>query len=136
MPAPPQTDSPPTPRVALNGAIQVPVDTDPVGIGARSWQILPLPRTAAPRAAADVAMGDWDALFDAVTARLAALAAQSGAWIFRPHVLECVAALEQLHASLTHERAHSRRLELELGQVQLTQAQLRTELACRLAARP
>jgi hypothetical protein len=121
--------------MALNGKSYVPVETDPVAIDARPWQILPPPRTVVPRAAADIAMRDWDALFDAVTARLASLAARSRAWEFRPDVQECVAALEQLHASLTHERARSRRLELELTDLQLTQARLRAELACSRAAR-
>ncbi len=73
----------------------------------------------------DMAVEDWDALFRAVEVRLrstvgeplAVAAPQTqvyGAAVgVQTIVLECVAALEQLHTALKHERA--RREQLELG---------------------
>lgn len=73
-----------------------------------------LPTDAPPTASADVAIGDWDALFRAVKDRLRATAgtlsaaatepaAQGAPGRARASVLECVAALDQLHLTLTHE---------------------------------
>ena len=75
---------------------------------------------------ADVALDDWDALFDAVKMRLTQLATgrtepsatgpggdtAGDVARLRGDVLECVAALNQLHTTLTHE--DSRRGELNL----------------------
>ena len=76
---------------------------------------------AAPRASAPlpcprshVAIGDWDAMFGAVTARLSLIVAKplattaasqpaDAADRIRVAVLECVAALDQLHATLKFE---------------------------------
>ena len=73
-----------------------------------------LPTDAPPAASADVAIGDWDALFRAVKDRLRATAGALSAAATEPaahgtpgraqaSVLECVAALDQLHLTLTHE---------------------------------
>lgn len=73
-----------------------------------------LPAEAPPAASADVAIGDWDVLFRAVTDRLRATAgalsvaasdpaARDAPGRSQADVLECVAALEQLHLTLTHE---------------------------------
>lgn len=55
---------------------------------------------------ADVAIDDWDDLFDAVKARLRLAVSESrrgtGA-SFQASVLECAAALDQLHAMMRHE---------------------------------
>ncbi|MDE2627701.1 MAG: GGDEF domain-containing protein [Burkholderiales bacterium] len=70
--------------------------------------------TDAPVASADVAIGDWDLLFRAVKDRLRATAGTLSAAAASPaacgapaqaqaSVLECVAALDQLHLTLTHE---------------------------------
>jgi hypothetical protein len=47
----------------------------------------------------------WDELFNAVCARLELLAQHSAEPPLQAGVLECVAALEQLHASFRDERA-------------------------------
>src|SRR5487761_2595213 len=83
-----------------------------------------LPAEAPPAASADVAIGDWDVLFRAVTDRLRATAgalsvaasdpaARDAPGRSQADVLECVAALEQLHLTLTHEldRCRSRTLD-------------------------
>lgn len=69
----------------------------------------------------DITIEDWDALFGAVEARLRMtvgepLAAPTGAHAHdaavgvQTIVLECVAALEQLHTALTHERGRREQL--------------------------
>lgn len=69
---------------------------------------------AAPGPSCDVAIGDWDELFRAVKARLRSTAGELSAAATEPAVhdaarwaqasmLECVAALDQLHLTLTHE---------------------------------
>lgn len=66
------------------------------------------------RPRSQVAIGDWDAMFGAVTARLVLIVAEplpttaasrpaDAADRIRVAVLECVAALDQLHATLKHE---------------------------------
>ena len=97
-------------------------------------------------AAVDVSMTDWDALFSAVRARLRLtvgprLAAPNGPQQQREpevriaaSVLECVAALDQLHATLSHEQARRGQLERELFDAQTALAQLRGELAGTRAA--
>jgi diguanylate cyclase (GGDEF)-like protein len=68
----------------------------------------------------DVSMTDWDALFDAVKERLRlvahpATAGDSAAQaLAQRDVLECVAALDQLHITLRHEFGRSQRIEREL----------------------
>jgi hypothetical protein len=62
-----------------------------------------------PDESADVAIQDLDILFAAVTARLRSLAepwpgnAATEAARIRSSILECVQALEQLHATAMHE---------------------------------
>jgi hypothetical protein len=51
----------------------------------------------------------WDELFNAVCARLEQLAQRSAEPALQAGVHECVAALAQLHASFTDERARHRR---------------------------
>lgn len=88
----------------------------------------------------DVAIGDWDELFSAVEARLtstvgellAALPETSAllsAIRIRTSVLECVAALHQLHATVTHELARRQRLVVELTDTQAALAEVRAEIA-------
>jgi hypothetical protein len=73
----------------------------------------------------DIDVGDWDELFRAVTTRLRVtvgepLAATSDAWVLDMEgriqviVLECVAALEQLHTALTDERDRREQFEREV----------------------
>ena len=82
-----------------------------------------------------IAVGDWDALFCAVEARLRMTVGERLATTPAPQphddagrvqivVLECVAALEQLHRALTYERGLRLQLEQEisLAQAALTRA--------------
>jgi diguanylate cyclase (GGDEF)-like protein len=59
---------------------------------------LPLPPFGSPNTG--IAPGDWDLMLEAVTARLRTHSTSRQAVM-----LECAAALEQLHAALHHERA-------------------------------
>jgi hypothetical protein len=79
----------------------------------------------APQAepSSDVAIEDWDILLDAVKARLKLTVGeepgpqgQDEARRVRDSVLECVAALDQLHTTMTHEldRARSVRHRTDL----------------------
>ena len=74
----------------------------------------PLASAPLPRPRSDVAIGDWDEMFRAVTARLRLIVAEplgttaasqpaDGADRIRVAVLGCVAALDQLHATLKDE---------------------------------
>ena len=74
-------------------------------------------------------IGDWDELFRAVTSRLRLtvgepLVATPEAWVHdiadgvQVIVLECVAALDQLHAALTHERGRREQIEREVFNAQ------------------
>jgi hypothetical protein len=71
-----------------------------------------------PEESTDVAIADLDLLFVAVTARLRSLAeprsgnAGTEAGRIRAGVLECVQALEQLHATAMHEVARLHGLEV------------------------
>jgi diguanylate cyclase (GGDEF)-like protein len=78
----------------------------------------------------DVVVGDWDLLFDAVTTRLRHTAVEARFAFDAPHdaVLDCVQALEQLHASLGQERQRGKRLEQELRHAQAVLALTRFEL--------
>ena len=93
---------------------------------------------------ADVAVEDWDVMYGAVTARLrAAVGAHRHAPALsntedttlrlRADVIECVVALELLHATLVHEVGRRRRLELDAFDVRAALALARAELA---ATRP
>ena len=99
-----------------------------------------MPYSPADSGASDVAIGDWDTLFSAVEARLtatvgeliAALPATSASTCanqVRVSVLECVAALHQLHATMAHELARRQRIELDLADARGALAQARIELA-------
>ena len=81
-----------------------------------STNVLAFGRAAPPARSPDIAPEDWDDLFGAVRQRLRDAVAQAPAPTtgsrpdeplarVRASVLECVAALDQLHASLRHELA-------------------------------
>ncbi len=96
-------------------------------------------RTAAEGAVpTDVALVDWSALMSAVKDRLERLADQplpAGASAalslatVGDGLRECVAALDQLQATLVHELARRPRLELEVFDLQTGLSQARAELA-------
>ena len=77
----------------------------------------------------DASVQDWDMMFRAVEERLSSavgkvlvatpgLEPQTAAALVQTIVLECVAALDQLHAALTHERRRRHQLEQETGDAQ------------------
>lgn len=89
--------------------------------------------------ARDVAVGDWDDLMNAVKVRLRETVAEAtletsepalehAAEAMRTSVLECVAALDQLHSTLVHELGRCRQLKLEVLSAQSALAQARSEL--------
>ena len=119
----------PKTRAAPKGVLAATAEAESVRIGAWQCPLLPLTRTSAAQQTTDVAMSDWDDLFDAITARLVSLAAGTGAGSVQRDVLECVAAMEQLHSTLTRERLRARLLEFDLIDMELEQLQLRAELA-------
>lgn len=77
----------------------------------------PLSNAVLPRSRSDIVIEDWDDLFDAVTARLRSVIAERHATSaespspeadrIRVNVLECVEALDQLHAALKEELGRS-----------------------------
>ncbi len=83
----------------------------------------------------DILLGDLDALFCAVTARLRRIADGSGAPAIdaedrrRVGVLECATALDQLHEMLAHEIERRHRLEQLVSDAQAALARTPTELA-------
>ena len=81
----------------------------------------------------DVAVGDLDLLFCAVKERLRAIVDEGYAMACVPAMLEpaghvrvgvldCVAALDQLHLTLSHELARRQQLERVIGEAQATLA--------------
>ncbi|HSV52812.1 MAG TPA: GGDEF domain-containing protein [Burkholderiaceae bacterium] len=82
---------------------------------------------------------DWDLLFSAIKAKLKLLVGEERVgtgtrfieerhdWI-RDNVLECVAAMDLLHAALKHERAQLSQLELEVSEAHAMLAHARAEL--------
>jgi diguanylate cyclase len=111
-------------------------EVDDAGIAAAAT---PPALTALAEVASDVAIGDWDDLLSAVKARLrltvGALPASTpepqahdAAARTQASVLECVAALDQLHTTLTHELGRRQQLELEVFDAQTALAQARAEL--------
>ena len=80
----------------------------------------------------DVAIGDWDVLLDAVKARLRSIAGEMPAGSTEPQqhtgVLECVAALDQLHTTLRHETGRRHRLEQDMGEARVSLERAREEL--------
>jgi len=91
---------------------------------------LPLtpPRRPLVPAPSDVAMRDWDDLFDAVGACLTTMAGQGVAHGLRAGMLDCVAAMAQLQASMDRERVRNQQLELDLFDARSALAQTRVEL--------
>ena len=99
----------------------------------------PAPRASAAELAFDVAIGDWEDLLSAVKSRLSATAGalldgppdqhpEHAAARTQASVLECVAALDQLHITLRHELARGAQLEQELADLQSSLAHARREL--------
>ena len=99
-----------------------------------------MPYSPADSGTSDVAIADWDTLFSAVEARLtstvdeliAALPATSASTCanqVRISVLECVAALHQLHSTVAHELARRQCIEIDLADAHRALAQARIELA-------
>lgn len=93
-----------------------------------------------PRLPPDVAIQDWDELLSAVEMRLRLTADALPCSVpgLQSHdtlggaqadVLECVAALDQLHTTLMNELGRRRQLELEVFDAQTALAQARVELA-------
>jgi len=90
----------------------------------------------------DIDIGDWDELFHAVTSRLRLTVgepldaapetqAHDAAGGVQVIVLECVAALDQLHTALTHERGRREQLEREIFNAQAALARaLANSSAC------
>lgn len=88
----------------------------------------------------DIRLCDWNDLFSAVKARLrdtvgervtvrTLLTAPARASQVQASVLECVAALDQLHATMLQELARSSELELQVFDAQIALASVRAELA-------
>lgn len=111
-------------RMVLDGLV---IDTTPT----------PLSRAPLPSLPADVAIGDLDDLLGAVKGRLTltvaepltALRANDEARHIQASVLDCVAALDQLHMTLRHEFGRRQQLELEAFDARTALAQARAELA-------
>jgi len=85
----------------------------------------------------DVAVVDWDDLFNAVTARLQQVVGSSrppellpsgDADLIRTQVLQCVAALEQLQTTMSHYIERGRVLDLDMATTQGALTQARAEL--------
>ncbi len=134
----PEAKSPhPGPGMAARHPVPVrgPIDAVQAADG-----VAALARKLAPGLPIDVAIGDRDALLCAVNERLVQAVGARMAEKSRPldagtasqlqaDVLECVAALEQLHATLAQELGRRQQLELELFDARSALAQARAELA-------
>ena len=128
-----QTDAPP---IAYKRAM-VPKDTSKI----QHLGLAALGHEASPASASnDVAVGDWDDLFNAVQARLRLtvdewLATGNGNDPPDPSVrmnsvmLECAGALDQLHGTLVNEAGRRHQLELAIADSHAALAQARIELA-------
>jgi diguanylate cyclase (GGDEF)-like protein len=92
-----------------------------------------------PPRSRDVAVEDWDALMNAVKARLESAvadlpldaperASRRSAEFIRSSVLECVTALDHLHSALLHELSRCRQLKREVLSAQAALIQARSEL--------
>ena len=89
--------------------------------------------------ATDVGIGDWNDLLCAVKDRLTLIVRSAphatterplrdqASWV-QAGVLDCVAALDQLHSTLTHELARCREVEREAFEARIASAQAREEL--------
>ncbi len=104
--------------------------------GADLVHLLHMPIPCLP---ADVAIGDLDDLLNAVRAKLRLtvadrlaqipeLLALDAAFAVQTSVLECVAALDQLHLTLSHELARRHELEIEVAEANAALAQARAAL--------
>jgi diguanylate cyclase len=126
---------------ATNGiAVHLPwLDSQDEEVGLDS--IAPLARPASPVPPGDFAMRDWDELLRTVKARLRhtiadRLAASSPdkqqvtelAGRVQASVVECVSAMDQLHATLKYEIGRRRQLEVDVFHAQNALAQSRVEL--------
>jgi hypothetical protein len=92
--------------------------------------------SAAPPRALDVASCDWDALYAAVLARLRHFSAATGVsaspaadLALCEGVRDCVAALEQLRLTMTHEQSLRRESEARAFELRLALQQAHQELA-------
>jgi hypothetical protein len=109
-----------------SGSVAAAVDATPAGVERNE---LPQPRKVLPLVPSDVAVRDWDDLFDAIAGRLTAMSAETGTTNkLRAGMLECVEAMGQLHAILAHERARNHQFELNLFDARAALAQARIEL--------
>ncbi|MEP6739588.1 MAG: GGDEF domain-containing protein [Caldimonas sp.] len=98
-----------------------------------------LARTPSRGVPAEIAIGDWDDLFRAVTERLSLTVgeltddpepkARDAAVRVRSSVLECVEALDQLHSTLAREAGRRHRLELEVFNLQSSLSRTHADLA-------
>lgn len=86
----------------------------------------------------DVAIVDWDVLFNAVTVRLQQVVGSSRPSELLPNddprqvraqVLQCVAALEQLHSTMSHYIERGRALDQDLSRMQVALTLARAELS-------
>lgn len=88
------------------------VSDSPLVLARHAW-VMFAPVVSARPSASLIAVDDWDALFRAVATRLQEAAGtqpeHSPAADLRPAVLECVDALQLLHAALAQERAQRNR---------------------------
>lgn len=98
---------------------------DAAGIDAISASIAALAHARQAAVSLSTAAGDWNLMFQAVKERLRlavgkvliaspGLEPQTAGVLTQTIVLECVGALDQLHATLTNERGLRERLELEI----------------------
>lgn len=90
-------------------------------------------------ASTDVAISDWNDLLCAVKVRLTQIVRQppgvshdsllldQANWV-QSGVLDCVAALDQLHSTLTHELSRCRKVEREAFEARIALAQARADL--------
>lgn len=87
----------------------------------------------------NISIEDWDILFRAVEERLRRMVDERHTVTSHPRmndlrgsvqetVLECIAALDQLHAALTHERELYYQLEPDVRDIQAARGQSRVEL--------
>lgn len=92
-----------------------------------------------PKLHSGITMADWEELFNAVKERLRLCAVErlASSSVQQRHdrerhgntsVLECVAALEQLQTTISHELSRRQQLELEIFDAQTALAQTRAEL--------
>lgn len=111
-----------------------------VDIGSARIKAEAVAADAAQRAdtATDVALGDWDVMLSAVKLRLRSSAEprpvpaphpQDTLDLMRTEVLQCVAALDQLHAAVAHHIERGRALEGAVAAAQAALAEARRELA-------